>query len=111
MVTIKITIAPLSINRAWQGKRFKTPAYTKYERDVLFMLPKMKMPEPPFMLRLEFGMSNIMSDWDNPVKPIQDILQKKYLFNDRHVMEARVKKVKVAKGKEYFSFSIETLTA
>jgi Holliday junction resolvase RusA-like endonuclease len=107
MVVVKIK--PLSVNLCWQGQRFKTPEYKRYETAVLLMLPKFKLPEPPYRFTLELGMSNIMSDWDNPVKPIQDILQKKYGFNDRHVMEANVKKVKVAKGAEYFSFKLETL--
>jgi len=106
---VTVNIKPLSVNQVWQGKRFKTKAYTHYERDVLFMLPKMKLPDPPYKIYFEFGMSNVLSDWDNPIKPVQDILQKKYLFDDRHIMEAHVKKVKVDKGKEYFSFLIESV--
>lgn len=108
---VTVNIKPLSVNEAWQGKRFKSKAYAKYERDVLFMLPKIKLPEPPYKISFVFGMSNVMSDWDNPIKPIQDILQKKYDFNDRHVMEANVVKKKVAKGQEYFSFLIETIVS
>lgn len=50
-----------------------------------------------------------MSDWDNPVKPLQDILQKKYRFNDKDIIEASVKKVKVIKGQEYFKVKIESI--
>lgn len=108
---VTVNIKPLSVNEAWQGKRFKSPAYKKYETAVLFMLPKIKLPDPPYRISFVFGMSNIMSDWDNPIKPIQDILQKKYDFNDRHVMEANVVKKKVPKGQEYFSFLIETIVS
>lgn len=41
------------------------------------------------------------------MKPIQDILQKKYGFNDKDVMKAEVTKVIVPKGQEYFKFKIE----
>ena len=49
----------------------------------------------------------MQADWDNPIKPFVDILQKKYGFNDRDILEATVKKVKTAKGKEYIEFSLE----
>lgn len=103
---IKLTIKPLSVNDCWRGQRFKTREYAIYERSVLLMLPKMKIPEPPYKICFEFGFSHASSDWDNPVKPLQDILQKKYGFNDRDIFEANVKKVKVEKGKEYLKFEI-----
>lgn len=105
---IQINIKPLSVNEAWQGKRFKTGKYKKYEKDVLFLLPKIKMPEPPYEIFFEFGFSNILSDFDNPVKPITDILQKKYLINDRDIVKASITKVIVKKGNEYIKFKITT---
>jgi Holliday junction resolvase RusA-like endonuclease len=107
MTTIKIK--PLSVNQAWQGKRFKTPVYKTYEKTLLYMLPKITLPEPPFKLEMEFGFSNSASDWDNPIKPLQDILQKKYNFNDRDVFKAVVTKVKVKKGEDYLKFNISSL--
>lgn len=109
MKMVELKIKPLSINIAFQGKRFKTKEYKVFERYVLMMLPKIKIPEPPNKIYLEFGMSNKLSDWDNPVKPIQDILQKKYGFNDRDIYEAQVKKVLVEKGKEYIKFEINKI--
>lgn len=106
---IKLMIKPLSINEAWQGRRFKTDDYKIYERYVLMMLPKIKIPEPPNKIYFEFGVSSKLFDWDNAVKPMQDILQKKYGFNDRDIFEAQVKKVIVEKGKEYIKFEINTI--
>ncbi|MEZ7496446.1 hypothetical protein QO206_13185 [Leeuwenhoekiella aequorea] len=106
---IKIEIKPLSVNKAWQGKRFKTDEYKVYERSLLFMLPKLKLPEPPFLIEFEFGFSNASSDWDNPIKPLQDVLQKKYGFNDKDVFKAIVSKEKVSKGKDYLKFKISSL--
>ena len=108
-MTISLKIKPLSVNECWQGKRFKTKTYKDYERFVMFSLPHMVMPEPPFRMYLNFGLSNICADWDNPVKPLQDILQKKYKFNDRDIHEANIRKVKVKKGEEYFSVRFETM--
>jgi len=103
---MRIDIKPLSVNDVWQGKRFKTPKYKRYERDLLLMLPAFKVPDGDLSLRLTFGFSNASSDWDNPVKPFQDVLQKKYGFNDSRIVEATVKKVKVKKGAEFIEWGI-----
>ena len=104
---MRINIKPLSVNRAWQGKRFKTPEYKAYEQEALLKLKAIRLPEKPYKITLEFGLSNMQADWDNPIKPFVDILQKKYGFNDRDILEATVKKVKTAKGEEYIDFSLE----
>jgi len=41
-------------------------------------------------------------------KPLQDILQKKYKFNDKLIKRAVVDVVDVEKGQEYFTFKIMT---
>ena len=105
----KIDVKPMSVNNAWQGKRFKTKEYDAYSKEVLLKLKPMQIPSPPFRVYYEFGLSNVLSDWDNPIKPIQDLLQKKFGFNDRDIFEAMVKKVKVDKGKEYILFDIQSL--
>lgn len=100
-----LKIKPLSVNEAWQGKRFKTEKYKKYEIDLLYLLPKLNIPEPPYRLEIEFGMSKL-SDIDNPLKPFLDVLQKKYLINDRDVLELTVKKTLVKKELEFIDFKI-----
>ncbi len=109
MLRAKLNIKPLSVNQAWQGKRFKTPEYRVYEKTVLYLLPKLEIPEGKLKIRFEFGVSSKNADWDNPIKPIQDILQKKYGFNDRLIYDARVLKVDVKKGEEYVKFEISKL--
>lgn len=103
---IKIDIKPLSVNKCWRGRRFKTPEYKKYETDCLYLLPKVSIGKPPYWIWLEFGFSNMAADIDNPVKPFLDILQKKYGFNDKDVIEMNIYKIKVKKGMEYIKFSI-----
>lgn len=105
MKPVEISIKPLSVNRAWQGRRFKTPAYVKYERDLLLMLPVLKLPEPPYEILLWFGIS-AASDGDNPLKPTLDILSKKYGFNDKLVHKFVIEKVVVKKGSEFIMFEI-----
>ncbi len=101
-----IKIKPLSVNEAWKGQRFKTDKYKQYDRNLMFILPKIIIPNPPFCIEYEFGFSSSNADIDNPVKPLQDILQKKYKFNDRDIYKIVVIKKLVKKGQEYIKFKI-----
>jgi Holliday junction resolvase RusA-like endonuclease len=97
----------MSVNRAWQGRRFKTPEYKKYREDITFLMPPIEdFPKPPFEVYYEFGVSSKNADWDNPCKLLQDALQERYGFNDRHIVKAVIKKEYVKKGDEYIKFSI-----
>lgn len=106
---IRINIKPLSVNEAWQGKRYKTDKYRIYQNTLLWLLPKIKVPEPPYEIHFRFGFSNSLSDWDNPVKLTQDILSKKYGFNDKLIRRAIVETEIVKKGQEYIEFEIITI--
>jgi Holliday junction resolvase RusA-like endonuclease len=105
MREIKLNIKPLSVNSAWMGRRFKTPAYKQYEKDVLTLLPNIVLSEFK-ELELTFGMSNSLSDIDNPVKLIVDILQKKYNVNDRDLNRLVLNKVKTKKGEEFILIKV-----
>lgn len=97
----------MSTNEAWKGKRFKTATYQRYERDLLLILPKtMEIPDGNLIVYYEFGVSNSCSDYDNYIKQFQDILQKKYGFNDCRITLAVIKKVIVKKQAEYIRFGI-----
>jgi Holliday junction resolvase RusA-like endonuclease len=102
----KINIKPLSVNECWQGRRFKTISYKKYERDMLLMLPKKTFKFDKFSIVVEFGFSTVLADIDNPLKPFIDVLQKKYNINDRDVYSLSVSKKVVPKGTEYIKFKI-----
>jgi len=101
---MKIQIKPLSVNECWQGRRFKTKAYKDYENWVMLLLPKLEIPEGNLNLTIEYGLSNVTSDIDNPTKPFLDILQKKYGFNDSRIYSLNLKKIKVPKGQEFIKF-------
>lgn len=104
---MRINIKPLSVNQAWQGKRFKTPKYKAYEKEVLLCLPPCQIDfKHPLTLDITFGFSSLLSDIDNPLKPILDCLQKKYEFNDRDIYELNVKKQIVSKGEEFIEIQI-----
>lgn len=107
----RLDIKPLSVNEAWQGKRFKTKKYKAYERDVLLMLGEFTVPSGPLTLSLVFGFSSAASDIDNPVKCFTDCLQKKYGFNDSRIHELHVSKVKVKNGDEFIDWDVSSLTS
>ena len=107
MIQFKLNQKPLSVNLAWQGKRFKTLAYKRYEKEILLRMPAGKV-DADHMLRVEFffGFSNAASDLDNPIKILIDIAQKKYGFNDKMVFELNVRKCLVKKGEEFIHMGI-----
>ena len=106
---MRIDVKPMSVNRAWQGKRFKTPAYKAYEKEVILHLKYMTIPEGDLAVEYTFGVTTLC-DWDNPIKPFQDVLQKYYSFDDRKIMRAIVKKVVVKKGNEFIEFEIKGIS-
>ena len=104
-----INIKPLSINECFQGRRFKTKTYKQFEKDLSFLLPTITIPDGNLKLSIEWGFSNKSSDTDNPTKPFQDILQKKYGFNDSRIYELSLKKSIVKKGSEYIKFELSAI--
>lgn len=89
---MRIEITPLSVNKCWQGKRYKTNDYKRYERDLLLLLPKVPFPKENIKLTLKIGFKNKASDIDNVLKPLLDILQKKYNFDDKEINELHIYK-------------------
>jgi Holliday junction resolvase RusA-like endonuclease len=99
------------VNNAWQGRRFKSPEYTAYEKEVLLKLQAFDLSnvKEPLELSMVVGLSNTASDVDNVVKPFVDILQKKYGFNDKYIYRLIVEKKIVVKGAEFIEFYIKKL--
>lgn len=103
-----VNIKPLSINEAFQGRRFKTHKHEAYEMEVIVNLPPITLPAPPYCVTYTFGLSNSQADVDNHIKVFQDCLQKKYRFNDKYIYKLIAQKKKVKKGQEFVEFKIET---
>lgn len=105
----RINIIPLSVNGAWQGKRFKTPRYKKFEADLLLCLPNKRYvfdKNAKLKVKYIFGFSSKLSDLANPEKLVTDILCKKYGFDDRQIYEMLLIKEIVPKGAEFIDFEI-----
>lgn len=107
---MRICIKPLSSNKAWQGRRFKTPEYKSYERECLLKLKPLRVPDGQLEVNYTVGYSNRQSDIDNFLKSFQDILQKKYGFNDSMIYRITIDKVITKKGEEFIEFEIKTFT-
>jgi Holliday junction resolvase RusA-like endonuclease len=105
MHTVKIK--PLSVNEAWQGRRFKTKKYKDFQKNMLLILPLInKEFHGKLKVFIEYGFSSKLSDIDNPCKMVLDCMCKKYGFDDRQIYELIQKKEIVKKGEEYIKFQI-----
>lgn len=107
----KLNIKPLSVNKAFKGRRFKTKEYDKYISDMLYLLPNsLKINSNVYLsLSVTFGFSSRANDIDNPAKLFIDCLVKKYGFDDRMIYELYLCKEIVPKGKEYIEFNIKEI--
>lgn len=105
----KIDIKPLTVNQAFKpinGRFIKSKAYREYEKELWYLLPDKNISKGKLVLFIEVGFSSKLNDIDNVIKPFCDILQKKYLFNDRMIYKLDVEKNIVKKGEEFISFEI-----
>ena len=105
---------PLSVNKCWQGKRFKTKDYKEYEVLLNYKLPYLETP--PFekddriklTIQLELEPKKINRlDIDNILKPLIDILQKKYGFNDNKIVEINIKKYQTPNKRNKITIELE----
>lgn len=103
-----LDIKPMSVNKAYTGKRHKTKEYQFYQMKVRARLLNLEIPySEKYLIKINFGFSNNAADWDNPIKPFQDILQTKYKFNDKVIFKGIIEKWIVPKGYEFIEFKIE----
>ena len=58
-MTTQLHIKPMSVNLAWQGKRYKTNDYRDYEAIVCALLPRLTIPDGNLCLTLEFGLNKL----------------------------------------------------
>lgn len=105
-----LKIKPMSVNVAYTGRRYKTPAYKVYKAAVLVLLPRnITVPEGLLRVDLEFGLSSELADGDNPIKPFIDICQAGYEFNDKKIKSYGIEVYDVEEGEEYIKFQFSKL--
>jgi len=109
-MAIKLFIKPISVNEAFQGRRFKTDKYNGFQKEMLLKLPKIKLKlTGSLKVNIKYGFSSTLSDIDNPCKMVLDCLCKKYGFDDRQIFELNQQKEIVPKGQEYIELEINQL--
>ena len=106
-----LNLKSLSVNKAWQGRRYRTDAYKLFQSAVhmLLLVIKPKKPEgDEYFVHYEFGLPS-SADIDNPIKTFQDCLFRFWnmLKRDSKIMFMIVVKVKVKKGDEYIGFHVD----
>ena len=118
---MKIQIKPLSVNQAWNTyckkcrsaktvKRTRSKYYKAFAKELTLKLKPIKIDfKRDLSLDLTFGFSSPLSDTDNPLKPLLDVLQKRYGFDDRQIFELNVKKELVKKGSEFIELNIKEI--
>lgn len=92
---IVIGLKPLTVSRAWQGRRFKTPEYRQWEQDALWMLKGSPVHSGAVSVRIRLYMANASrSDFDNPLKVLCDVLTKAGVIEDDcKIWEAHITKI------------------
>ena len=95
MTILRIPLKPVSINAAFQGRRFKTKECVKFCEDFMLVMPRKEMVEGVVEVEYHFYMVNHkMVDYDNVIKVTQDMLvKKKYIEDDRKIYKATIYKI------------------
>jgi len=88
----KINIKPMSTNKAWQGRRFKSEAYKDYVDDLsMLLLPlkkhKVTSEKKDLIVTYNYYLSNYaLTDVGNLEKQLTDILvQSGFIPDDRYI--------------------------
>ena len=89
-----LDIHPLSVNRAYQGRRFSTPEKKDYDRLLALVLPRGSLPGPYYALRYRFHLKNFaMTDAQNCLKILTDgIVRHGLIKDDRYIVREVVEK-------------------
>lgn len=95
MIKVEVMMEPYSINKAFQGRRFKTRECKHWERAFQYSLPKKEMIRGKVSVIYRFFLKNhSMIDFDNLIKVMQDnIVKKGYIEDDRKIYRALIEKI------------------
>jgi Holliday junction resolvase RusA-like endonuclease len=112
-----IEIKPISVNACWQGRRFATKAFKRWQGLVVnqmrWQAKESECPLPfeweKIHLHLRLYLEHpLKSDTDNYQKPIIDCIVKSgWIKDDRYIFRITTEKIK--SDKEGFDFSIKEL--
>lgn len=110
MNTIHLALKPLSVNEAWQGRRFKTKKYKDYEELCLMelMIMKPKKFKGWVMVKYSFKLKNYkLTDVGNLEKPLSDILVKAGIIeDDRFILTMQIMKEPSTDGLDHIFIDV-----
>ena len=109
MIQKTFRISPLSVNKAYQGRRFKTKDCKDYERDLHAIGGNFETIRGDVELIIELYLKNDkMRDIDNVAKILMDYLTKAGAYeDDRKVRELHIYKYHA--DEDYFRITINKL--
>ena len=105
-------VKPLSINAAYTLKRKKSAKYRKFEEMMALELFGYEIPPDrdksamKFNLEIHWGFATNLSDVDNPIKTLLDVLQRCLGFDDKQIINISASKTVMGRGKEYINFTL-----
>lgn len=105
----RLNLKPLSLNKAYRGRRFATSELQDYKASIWALLPRRSELKGKLAVSYVFGVSSKGADVDNCIKCFQDALAEAYGFNDNTIYEWHVKKVITKKGEEFIDFELSNL--
>lgn len=109
---IIIPVKPISTNKLFQGRRFKTKEYDAFINAALYFAPRVPMIKGKVFLRCDFYVKNLLaSDLDNFLKGTLDLIVKAgYIEDDRFIHKITARKFKAEGENERIELKIKPLT-
>lgn len=108
---IKVKIRPMSINKSWQGRRFKTKEYKEWSKEISYLLKeqKIKKTTEAVEIKIDWYYKNAKRmDIDNPLKVFLDsLVQNNIIDDDRNIWKLTIEKH--ISQEAYFLFSIKEI--
>jgi Holliday junction resolvase RusA-like endonuclease len=114
-MNLKLDMGPLSNNKAWKGRHFKTREYKQFESDIIKILPpsrEVRSKSEVFVHYVYHLKSYGLSDTANMEKTLTDMLVKRgYLLDDRYIRAIYQRKERLGEGeREWINIQIEDYT-
>lgn len=91
---ISLDLRPLSVNRAYKGRRFNTFEKHVYDAKLRFLLPKIVIPGPYYRVHYKFFLKNFkITDQQNFLKCLTDgIVRRGIIKDDRFIIWELIEK-------------------
>lgn len=111
---IKLDLPPLSVNKAFQGRRYRTPEYRSWGDAAKWLLSQLKPAPMPLNrkvgLRVVWHLRNAARcDVDNPLKALCDALVRSGILKDDRLVW-KIEAEKVQDKDNFIEFDLFTLS-